>query len=220
MALQYLNIEKQLRDALGQNEYGINQLRNVEWGKKYLWSVRFMDEKPPAPFNEFFPATDITIPEAILENYIIEFGQDSFKIPHKTNAKDLSITFFDDSKRTLLTWFKNWVEIDILNNGQYVSCLLDDHLRTVGLGRVKPVREIEVFLMDNSNEKIKETKAVYKIIPEGTIEWSGSSASEIPMYTVNFSVVDARFGESKGESSKFDSKLLKKRATQLLGRFF
>jgi len=48
----------------------IDQIRSVEWGKKYLWDIQFPDA--PAPFDVFFPAADLDETPAVLESYTLQ----------------------------------------------------------------------------------------------------------------------------------------------------
>lgn len=219
------NIQRIIEDKIGLNKFGIGLLRNVEWGKKYLWSVRFFDPAPPVPFDSWFPASDITVPEANLNSFNFDQGQGSFKAPQRTDIKEISLTFYDDSNQTLLTWMKSWIAIDIMNNGKYVSCLKDDHLpeggaSPYGYTRVYPVRTMEVTKLDESLEPIKGQTQIYSVYPEGNIEFQGGSASESNIYTINFTVVGE--GGPKDLPDRDDEFLTqaKKIAVQTLGRFF
>lgn len=217
-----------VQNALGLNTYGIGKLRTIEWGKNYLWAIRFISPKCPKPFDDFFPAQSIDVGLATIESRNFDQGQTSYKIPKNSNARNISITFYDDDRATLLRWMTEWVEIDILNDGRYVSCLNDNHSiekeRTVGseeLGNVVwPVREIEFMLLNNDLEEIQGTKRFLSIYPEGDINFAGSSGSEANIFTISFAIVGERTNEGKKKDSSTDYlKKAKKTATQLLGRF-
>jgi hypothetical protein len=228
-----LNFQKQLSDVIGFDNYGVDQLRTVEWGRKYLWAVRFLSsgkgarDIPPPPFNDFFPASDVEFPLFSLDSYALDMGQSSYKIPQRSQVRQLSITFFDDVNSTLLKWFRDWVEIDILNKGKFVSCLRDDHnLDTIenGLkdsfgngGVVRPVRVIQV---EQLTPQLEPTGLAYNlhIYPEGEINFVGASASEAQTYTVNFVIVGETQQKQKEKEGSNVNKL-KDLGVKTLGRF-
>jgi len=218
------SFKKLIENKLGLTAFGIGNLRNVEWGKKYLWAVRFTDPKPPKPFDTFFPASDVTIPEATLNSYNFEQGQSSFRVPQRSEISEISLTFYDDNIGTLQTWMKNWINIDILNQGKFVSCLKDSHpvsgkLNPYNYNRVYPTRTLELTKLDESLSPIEGGLKVYTVYPEGTLEWSGSSGSEAQSYTVTFTIV----GENNPDTAKHKPDFIKDAASkgaQLLGRFF
>src|SRR5690606_27617885 len=107
MAFSLPNIQNIVSTFLGLN-YGIQQLRTIEWGKNYLWAVRFIEPKPPSPFNDFFPASSIELPQAVLDTFGFNLDQSTYKIPKNTSAKDISITFYDDDKSVLSRWIEEW----------------------------------------------------------------------------------------------------------------
>ena len=78
-----LSIDSLLESSLGLDEFGIGQLRSVEWSRKYLWSFGFVDlgsdirgaVGPSGPFAvgnagpSFFPCIDIDDTQQILETF-------------------------------------------------------------------------------------------------------------------------------------------------------
>jgi hypothetical protein len=216
------SFKKVLEDKLGLQSFGIGYLRDVEWGKKYLWAIRFTDPKPPKPFDTFFPATDVSIPEAQVNSFNFEQGQGSFRVPQRTDVREISLTFYDDSKGTLFNWFKNWIAIDILNDNEFISCIKDSHIPKrdpYHHGRVYPVRTMEIQKLNEGLEPIEGEVKVYTVYPEGTIEYSGSSGSEAHTYTITFTIVGE--GSPAAEVAKEkDIKFYVNKGAQLLGRFF
>lgn len=224
-----LNFQKQLTNLIGFDNYGVDQLRSVEWGRKYLWAVKFLDTTAtlPDPFKEFFPASDVEFPVGSLDSFSFDLAQSAYKIPQRGQIKQMSITFFDNINGSLLKWFKDWIEIDILNFGQYVSCINDDHAifeyeggRTAdsfGVKRkVAPIRTIQVEQLKPNLEPTGLTY-ILKVYPEGEINFVGSSASEATTYTVNFVIV----GENKPPTSSKKSNIdkLSDLGVKTLGRF-
>ena len=203
----------------------IDVIRSVDWDTNYLWTVDFFDAGPPVPFASFFPASDVSLPMAILETDTINFGQTDIQIPLKSKSKELSITFYDDEKRTLLRYFKDWIELDILNGGYCVSGIKDNHKltdvhrklkRTVAVTgdaeqRVKPMRGIELKLLDKSRKSVLTYR--YKVFPTGQLDFSGTQASEAQTYTMTFVIVSELKESTDTKSSYADL------AKGLLGRF-
>lgn len=216
------SFKKIMEDKLGLQNFGIGFLRDVEWGKKYLWAVRFTEPKPPAPFDNFFPASEVSVPESSVNSYNFDQGQSSYRVPQRSETKEISMTFYDDNKGTLFNWFKNWINIDILNEGKFVSCLKDSHTPSkspYGYTTVFPTRTLEIQKLNESLEPISGEIRVYTVYPEGTIEWSGGSSSEAQSYTVTFNIV----GESEPTATKPNEDKFKaavNKGAQLLGRFF
>lgn len=229
-----LNFKKQLSSLIGFDKYGIDQMRSVEWGRKYLWAVRFLNagrgigDVPPAPFNDFFPASDVEFPIVNLNSFNFELGQSGYRIPQRSESRQISITFFDDINSNLLKWFRDWIEIDILNRGRFISCLNDNHYLSeidssrsedsFGLvRRVHPTRviQIEQLLPDLEPTGISYNLYVY---PEGEINFTGASASEATTYTVNFVIVGEKDQAKIEKNSKQESKL-KQTGIKTLGRF-
>lgn len=217
------NIEQSISKFL-EGKKGITMIRAVEWDKKYLWTVDFKDSgpdacNPPAPFDDFFPANDITIPMANLESNIFEAPQMSFKVPHRAQHSDIQVTFYDDEKKTLLLWIKDWMNLDILNDGRFVSGMLDKHKLITGVDsfgirrNVKPVRPMRVALLDAFKDEIQVYQ--FLVYPEGNIDWNGAQASDAQMYTITFSVVKVINEKDRKSFSLFS----KEGILESLGRF-
>ena len=151
----------------------ITQLREITWGAKYLWDVRFPEA--PAPFNEWFPAVDIDEGTANLESLTIESSAGTFKVPRIGSVKELSLTFFDDANNTLHDWIASWVNETILGNGSYVS--------TVDVA----ARKLQVLKLNHQRQVISQK--VYRVYPEVRLAYRGSSGNEPQQYTVPFVIV-------------------------------
>lgn len=158
---------------------GLDEIRNVNWGRKYTWDIKFNDPKGllPTPFDTWFPASDIEIPEAILDSYTVDFYNQAFEIPMSTGLKELRVTFYDDSKFSLFKWIRNWINIEILNLNQaspWVSTLEES------------VKSVQLLKLDETKKPI-ETKS-YLVYPKTTLSWEGTSAPESQQYQVSFIV--------------------------------
>lgn len=206
-----LNADKFLESALGLDEFGIGQLRSVEWSRKYLWSFNFLKldnnikglQIPPKPFDKFFPCVDIDETRLALEVFNGEAYGTSFRVPQKGSVGTVRITFIDDQKNTLYNFFRNWMGEDILNGGRYVTPL-EEAVKAVEVRRVKlaSLSDISaevgslVGLTEQSDNSISDSVR-YWVFPEGDITYNGGSTSDTQIYTVNLVIA----GEVNSESA-------------------
>ena len=51
---KFLNLDKIIDEAFGLNNIGIGQVRSVEWGKKFLWDLKFTnpDQNKQGPTSQ------------------------------------------------------------------------------------------------------------------------------------------------------------------------
>jgi len=220
MAFGIPNIEREVSNFLESGK-GITQVRSVEWEKKYLWIVDFVDSKPPAPFEDFFPANDVTIPMGTLEHHQIDLPQHVFFFPIRATTGEISITFYDDDKRTLLKWFTDWIHLDINNYGLFVSGLGDNHKSVApdsfgNVRNVQPVRKIRLALLDAG----RKTTAVHNfwVIPDGEIAYNGAQISDAQTYTMSFKIVNSSL-DSVSTKEKIPEPTLTEALKSVIGRF-
>lgn len=196
----------------------LNQIREVEWGRSYLWDIKFTDDpiyqisELPAPFKDWFPAVDIDENVATLESFAFEGGQTAFRVPARTSPFELKITFLDDENYTLLDWVRTWINKDILKDGAGTVATLAEAIKTVEIVRMRPIRRsIQESLLKSatsysptglvpyadlsipyqtgrSRGDVVES-STYQVYPDGPINFNGNSNSDIPIYTVNFNIV-------------------------------
>jgi hypothetical protein len=193
MAFGIPNLERELSLFL-EGVSGITAIRNVEYDKRYLWVIDFPDTfAPPSPFDDFFPISDITLPFASVNEKLLPYGQSELSIPINESTRDMSITFYDDKDQTLFKYFKDWMQLDIKNNGQFMSGLQDSHTTVArdsfnNVRRVWPTRTIRLIKYD----AYRTETAFYRfsVYPKGTLDFVGSQASEAQDYTVTFAIVD------------------------------
>jgi hypothetical protein len=200
-----LNADKFLESSLGLDQFGIGQLRSVEWGRKYLWSFNFLklDENiqglqiPPKPFDKFFPCVDIDENESTIEVFNGEAYGTAFQVPLKGAVSTVRVTFIDDNNHTLYNFFNNWMKNDILNGGRYITPL-EEAVKAIEIRRVKLsslsdyANEIGslVGLTESSDNGISATSK-YWVFPTGDLVYNGGSTSDTQMYSVNLVVAGA-----------------------------
>jgi hypothetical protein len=232
--MSLLRADKLLESTLGFDKSGIGQLRSVEYSKKYLWEVSFGGRgddtlPPPAPFADFFPAIDLDMDEAILQEYGYEQYMSTYNVPHKTQAKEISLTFNDNDDNALFKWMSDWINIDILNHGHFISAILDDHIivdkknpnavsvDSFGNSRkVKPLRKMSVSLLSSGRSKVLTRN--FLVFPKGKLAFNGSQASAAQTYSMSFVVVSQLDDSINNDKAAFLDKL-KAASVDLFGRF-
>ena len=213
---KFLDIDKMIDTALGLNDIGIGQLRSVEWGKKFLWDIKFTQpsDQPESrglgkTFENFFPATDVEEGIANLESFGWEAFMNTYKVPRKMQQKEVRVTFYDDRDSTLLNWLDDWINKTIFNDGQFLTPL-EQCLRLVQIKKLNSRKEV---LSDNA----------YWVFPEGSIIYNGSSSSDPVLYSVQFNIVGVASKSGAGESNTIET-LIRSFGSQVLrgqlGRFF
>jgi len=167
----------------------INQVRSVEWGKSYNWDLRFTEDQPDSPFDEWFPAIDVEEGIASLETFMVSDAfLSSYEIPMGTSPRTLRITFIDDAKHTLLSWMEEWVNSVVLNKRDHVSTL-EKSVRTVMVRRTTGNGET----IENKRIGIRS----YYVFPKDTISYTGNSSSDLLTYSVTFAIAGVS-GEFSG----------------------
>lgn len=130
MAFGIPNIERAVSNFI-EGGTGITGIRSVDWGKTWLWTLKFLEVGEaglPRPFDEYFPAASVSLPVASLETMSVPWGQENYTFPIGSKSTEMSITFYDNEKGELLRWIKDWIDYDILNYGYGVSGLHDRHI--------------------------------------------------------------------------------------------
>ena len=197
-----LNADKLLDSVLGLDKTGIGLIRSIEWSKKYLWSMTFLAldstvrglQTPGAPFDVFFPAIDVDEQFMALQSFQSDAYLTNFQVPEKGEASSLKVTFIDDQKNTLYNFFAKWIQVDILNNGQYVSPL-EECVKAIEIRKIKHASLGELIsgiaslagLSDFEDAKISESNK-YWVYPTGALVWNGASTSDVNIYSIDFVV--------------------------------
>jgi len=150
---------------------------NVRWGLSNRWAVELDDPKfsVPAPFDKFFPAETVDEKISNVNDGQITIGHHQFRYPQDRISKELSITFLDDDKYTLMEIFRAWMD-EIVPPSKGALGLLSDSIRRINVYR---------FGWDRS---IKNARA-YWVYPSGMITYSGNQSSEFIRFSVELAVV-------------------------------
>ena len=157
------------------------QIRQIEWGAKHLWDLQFSEPSPPSPFNEWFPAVDVSENVYTMVLHDVQFYLSSFSLPKNTAEFDLSFTYTDDVELTLLRWFSAWVNEDILGNERLVKPL-DLCKRTLALR-----------YLNHNHDVLHESK--YLVIPDGSGNYEGDGDGGAQQYQLQLKIVGKHSGE-------------------------
>lgn len=152
--------------------FELQQVREVDWASTIDWDVRFKDA--PAPFNEWFPATDVEENIATMNNHSIEAHMSTYEFPLGSAIFDLQVTFIDDVLYTIHDYLADWINRGILNGGEYLTPLR------------RAVRHCEVVRTDGTGRVIYS--AAYWVTPEGGINWQGNSSADVASNSMRFPI--------------------------------
>lgn len=158
----------------------IENLRAVEWARDYLWDARLMsvNGRGMGPFTNWFPASGVTETTAILNNHNFEGYLSSYSVPLNGSEFTIQLTFLDDISHSITNWISDWINIGILNGGAYVSTAQT------------AMRALQIRKL-NHDMKVK-SDIIYGVIPEGALEFEGSSESGSHEYSMSFKVLNAQ----------------------------
>jgi len=146
------------------------EVYNVEWGRSWLWDVRFED-RSLAVFNKWFPATSVTINKFALEAHEFSAPYSTFSVPKGSTLFDLKINFLDDVKLTIEKWASNWVNNEIFGNNCVAT--LERACKRVTVVRYTQDKDI----LDSN---------VYHVFPRGSLYFEGSSENSVPTSELEF----------------------------------
>ena len=151
----------------------LDQVRDIAWGKQYLWDIRF--DGAPAPFDEWFPAIDCRENIGTVASFEFEVPGGTAKIPQKSSVFGISLTFHDDEDLTLLNYFDDWINSDIFQEGNHTATVDE-------IARLLQIQKL------NTKREVVQTRE-YWVYPEGGFNDPRTSASESVVYTLDFAVV-------------------------------
>lgn len=166
-----------------------DQLRQVEWGRSYLWDIKFDDPDHPINdplFSKWFPAITVEEPLAMVKSFDFEAYSSTYSVPRSTDKLMLSITFHDNDQRVLEKWLKAWM-FDI-HNGQYTKTLQES------------LRLLRISKLDLHKEEVNNT--AYFVFPEGQLVFAGGSDSTPTQFSLTFVIC----GKKDSYSEQGDAK--------------
>jgi hypothetical protein len=155
----------------------VEQLRDVNWGRSYLWELFFIPAKdkpaPSHPFDYWFPASEVEEQLHNPEAHPFEVGQQTLSIPHRMGERTITITFYDNVEGIMENWLNDWLN-SIHNKGEYVTVLQT------------AIRELSIRKLDLQKNLIQVNS--YYVYPNGALTFSGNSSSEARTYSMEFVV--------------------------------
>lgn len=158
----------------------VEQMRHVNWGKTWLWDVKF--PAGPERFREWFPASTVDENLFTLRAYDFTAGFSTYKLPKSSEAFTIRVTFFDDMYTSIEQWLSSWVNNEILGGGEYLRPLEEI------------VKEIVIAKLTGTNQLVEQNS--YLVFPEGDLFFSGNSEPAIRSSEVEF-VVAATLSKQK-----------------------
>lgn len=161
----------------------VEQMRQVEWGKKWYWDVKFPNPGKNAAsgnrslkLSDWFPALNVEENIWTLNTKEFSGGFTTFEIPQSTTLFNLKITFADDIYLTVHEWVTKWVNDEILMGNtptaQGILCL------------EKAVKQVNVVKFDNHQSIVKSNS--YWVFPKGAMYFTGESEANIHQNELEF----------------------------------
>lgn len=157
----------------------VNELisANVRWALSNRWAVSLEDPKfvVPAPFSKFFPAENVDEKISNVNDGQITIGHFQFRFPQDRVSKELSITFLDDDKFTLMEIFRAWMD-ELVPPTKGALNLLSDSVRQINVYR---------FGWDRT---VKHARS-YWVYPSGMLSFSGNQSPDFVRFSLELVVV-------------------------------
>lgn len=160
---------------------GIESLRNVEWSRSYTWDCCFYagalaarNPAPPAPFDTWFPAIDITETAHTSNTMVMPFFISQYKFAQTQSSTDIMMQFHDDQYGTLYKWMSEWF-LQTYDDTDGVAMLQDCY------------RQLNIMKLDQNQQTLMLYQ--YFVIPEGAISEMLSSMADTKTYSVQFAVI-------------------------------
>ena len=152
----------------------IEEVIKVQWGRTYLWDIKFIGGDVPSPFNEWFPAIDIDNSDGSINSFEFDGGSTSMKVPQSKSSSEIKITFVDrdfdvdKEKYNLYEWMLGWRRQVIKTDGTVWT-----------LSEI--VKHILIAKLNTKKEIVKTFD--HWVYPEGDISFVGNSDNNVPTYS-------------------------------------
>lgn len=171
-----------------------SKVASVQWGSQNHWNVSFpnkgANEKVaplPNPFDDWFPATDVTLNEVSLESNTVRLGLSEFKFSQSYSAPDLTLTVVDTEDEKLYRWYKAWV--DYIRGGDTMKTL-DESYKLIQIESYSKTGSSSSGLSKSVKGRWKSNGIrTYKIVPTGIVSWSRGSSAETVNIALTFDIV-------------------------------
>ena len=160
----------------------IEQLKAVpgNYDVNYLWDCKF--EGAPPPFDKWFPAGSVDEPRGNVISHSADIFMTSIQVPKSTKAESMTVTFYDDSNRTLQHWIEDWMG----EGDKYGVSIFGPNkasVRTIS----ECARNLFVAQLDYNGKKLSER--MYSVYPDSAFKVASASDAAIRAHTVEFAIV-------------------------------
>lgn len=152
---------------------GVDAVRSVEFARTYLWDCKI--KGAPAPFNQWFPAESVDDSLTSMDNPInFTFDLLTMAVPGSgVGVRTLKMVFLDDRNRSLIRYFKRWID-DIVDVGGGVVPLEE------------AVRQFEIQKLTPQRKSLEDK--YYWIYPSSNITEINNSNSQLQKIQLDFIV--------------------------------
>jgi hypothetical protein len=177
----------------------LTDIRNIEWGKSYLWALNFPPYEtqsmysppdPPSMFSSWFPAQNVTEPVFSIENYSINSPIVNFQIPKSFSFADINILFYDTNTHAIREWVYSWFlyMFGLSHQSLYTYKKFFTSKRFVG---VRPLMDVirPVNIIKYTSDHIVISDRTYYIFPSSNFAANLNSESQALTDKFTFTVV-------------------------------
>lgn len=151
----------------------VDIMRSLEWGRTYKWEVQIVPG-PPAPFDQFFPAAEVSLPLADVISSPIQGPIMGMEVPDGCSSHKIAITFYDGEDLQLQSYFYKWMKEITGGGGDYI------------LSVDAACRQLKVRMLNSLNSVVKEY--TYLVYPDGELVYAGSNTSGVVTYSLDFTI--------------------------------
>ncbi|WYW01528.1 hypothetical protein Amme1_00136 [Pseudomonas phage vB_PpuM-Amme-1] len=151
-------------------------LQQVEWNTDQLWDIKLADANAlPSYFQSWLPVIDIEEDAAHVTTRDFQMGPTTITIMEGTHAMSIQIVFLDDHVNSLFNYFTTWMNQNIGGSG----------------GRIVPMGDAYKMLYIKKMSRQKDTVEIrpYKVVPSGTLTFSGKSQGDLSQYVLKLEVI-------------------------------
>lgn len=189
-------------------------VRNIEWGKSYLWDMLFAhkdsfywdaignwyldtSESPPPPplhFQGWFPAYNVIEPVYTVTGQNVPTPLINFDVPKTLNTAKLTVDFYDDVYSSLRIWLNTWalymfnVSYTPLDTSGYnYTSIFESGARP--LDQCVCALYLRKYTPSHERTLIKK----YLVYPSDTLSNSMNSETGADMFSATFSIISGMY---------------------------
>lgn len=179
----------------------LKDIRNVRWGKSFLWDIRFPNESAsgdssylipppaPAPFNVWFPAHTVQEPIYSISTMPITTAIFDMSIPKSLSYSEMTISFYDTVWDHLRDWLWRWTMYMFSAPVEQIGYIPQGGVAVRTL--VECIRPVDIMRLSEYGSVIWARR--YLVHPSSSLIASLTSDSSPVDYTASFNVVGGMF---------------------------